>query len=245
MTLRVEDALENNLAWYRAVMDAHGIVHATETDCWYAMQRVPRYYSNLVTRTPNGVPAQVARIRVLADRPPAQTWSVADDFAQLDGQAMGAMGLVPLLEAVWMGTTRSSAGPNETDLEFEPLRDAGELADWETRWQRWSPTDGARVFPTALLHTPGVACWTARRHDVAVGGAITHTDDHALGLSNVFIEDAAASGAHLRDAARLALRVADGRPVVGYGSSKELGDLCALGFESIGPKRVWWTGSAR
>lgn len=237
--MRREDALENNLTWNCTVLDAHGVGYESTAHWWLSKERVPPYRSNFVTRTPDATEEQLARIGELVAHPPAHRWSVADSFACLDTDALQDFGFALLFEAQWYGSLGRSDNREETDVLFAQVQDEDALAGWESRWQEWSPAPGQRVFPPTLLDVPGTAFWTAFRQGVAVGGAITHSGDHTLGLSNVFLRSESATGAFLRDAARLAMRVAGDRPVVGYGSLQELQDLAPLGFQGLGTQRVW------
>ena len=240
--MTVERALANSLAWYHAMMDAHGIPHETDANMWICRERVPPYYSNLVTRTCTGTTRQLRRIEAFASEPPARPWSVADSYASLDEEALRAWGLQLLLEAQWFGGRSPRTGSPETGTTFERVDTCAALVSWEARWKRWSPTDEDQVFPPSLLEAPDVAFWTLVQQGTPIGGALTHGHEDTLGLSNVFTNGAAASGAHLRDAARHALRVAGARAVVGYGGTSELAALAPLGFEAWGPKRVFITG---
>ena len=243
-TVRREDALENNLSWYRAMMDAHGVGHESTTHWWSASERVPPYYSNVVTRTPDGTHEQLVRIGELAADPPSQRWGVADSFACLDADAMRSLGLGLLFEAEWFGASPVLRDTDEgAGIRFVRVQDERGLAAWERRWQAWSPAPGRRVFPQALLGDPDRAFWTAQRDGASIGGAITHANGETLGLSNVFVEGQGARGDFLRAAARLAFREAGARSVVGYGSPEELRDLVPLGFVGLGKQRVWLSGA--
>ena len=75
-------------------------------------------------------------------------------------------------------------------------------------------------------------------HERIIAGAIANRTDNVVGLSNVFAPEGAAArfwpgrvSAAIDAFARL--------PLVGYESGSELAIALALGFEAVGPLRVW------
>jgi len=80
-----------------------------------------------------------------------------------------------------------------------------------------------------------VACY---RDGHIVAGAVANRSDGVVGWSNFF-----APAAEILDRAAESLatiaRVFPGSPIVGYEHGVELRNAHALGFESLGPLRVW------
>ncbi len=220
-------------------MAAHGVGFETTEDWWSSTAPTPPYYSDFVTRTPIGVQDQVRQPTRLVPRTSEAGWSVADSFACLDVEAMHRLGFELLFDATWFGRVEQLDHTEGSEVRFQEVSSEAELVDWELRWQEWSPTGGARVFPAALLASPDRQFWTAYQDGLAVGGAITHAHQNTLGLSNVFANGKSAHGTFLRQAARLAIARAAERMVVGYGSDRELEDLSPLGFRSLGRNRIW------
>ena len=234
-------ALENNLSWYEAVMDAHGVTYEMTETWWAASSPTPPYYSDFVTRDPNDTSGQIAQLAKRIASSPRRGWTVADSFASLDVESMVKLGFEQLFEASWFAQEPIELDDDRdsTSVRFEAVTSEHELERWERRWQEWSPAPDVRVFPKTLLASPHRQFWTAYRGDELIGGAITHAHESTLGLSNVFSEGASGRGDYLRDAARRAIAAAGERTVVGYGDDAALADLMPLGFRSVGTNRVW------
>jgi len=210
--------IANSVAWYEAVLRAHGIRGRVDEHYWSTDESTPPYYSNLITLT-DGVEAQHARVEQLA---PAHPWSVKDSFALLD---LEPFGLRVLFEARWC---ELDAVDGSADVRFEAVTTPAQLARWERAWQVTSPAPGRRIFPPALLMDDSVTFLAALRDDVFVGGAIANLSPGAVGISNVF-------GCSEIDAAAELRRRHPDRAVVGYGRE------VPSGFRDLGPLRVWVT----
>jgi len=231
----LESALRNSLAWYGAVLGAHGIESELTENYWATDAAVPPYYSNLVTTTgAEGTPSQLARIRALAAAPPKPDWSLKDSFARLE---LEPLGLRVLFDAQWFGLPAGALDnpDRETDLRFVPVADAAALKHWERAWQQSSPAPGRRVFPPGLLSHPDVTFLSVMRGSQLVGGAAANLSSGAVGLSNVF----GPSLALQRDCVRFLRALHPDRAIVGYGRAAGLRDLAPLGSLELGSLRVW------
>jgi hypothetical protein len=81
----------------------------------------------------------------------------------------------------------------------------------------------------------------ALMHDRIIAGAIANRTDDVVGLSNVFAPEGAAAR-FWPGCIGTAIDAFAGLPLVGYESGGELAIALALGFEAVGPLRVWvWT----
>jgi hypothetical protein len=89
-----------------------------------------------------------------------------------------------------------------------------------------------------LLDDKEIAMVACYRDGHIVAGAVANRSDSVVGWSNFF-----APAAEILDRARESLatiaEVFPGSPIVGYEHGAELRNAHALGFESLGPLRVW------
>ena len=113
------------------------------------------------------------------------------------------------------------------------------LAEWESAWSSAAgDTSEERIFVPALLENEDIAVVAGYRDDHIVAGAIANRSDGVVGWSNFF-----APAAEILDAAAASLAtiggVFSGLPIVGYEHGDDLRNAHALGFESLGPLRVW------
>jgi hypothetical protein len=114
------------------------------------------------------------------------------------------------------------------------------LAEWERAWCEVNhDTNRARVYLPALLEDRDVAILAARRGDQIVAGAIGNKSDGVIGWSNLFVKQVL----DLRDLAAgsllMLLEIFPGLPLVGYAGGDALRRALSIGFEAIGPLRVW------
>ncbi len=236
-----ELALLNSLAWYDAILGAHGIDGSPTEHHWSTDAAVPLYYSNFITRTGTaGFAAQWRRLEELAAHPPKPVWSLKDSYALLDSERLERLGLRLLFEARWYGLTAKDgdAFESETGARFVSARLPEQLAQWEAAWQVSSPAPG-RVFPDAVLADPNLTFLCAD----GLGGCALNLSPDAVGLSNVFLANGVAAAPFLRDCVREAHRRYPARAVVGYGPAAQLESIAVLDrlADSIdlGPLRVW------
>jgi len=234
--MRVEDAIANNIALYRGVLRAHGIRSEVAEHYWSSDAATPPYYSNLVTRTAEpGTTDQLARIRELVAQPPAPSWGLKDSFARLD---LADLGLRVLFEARWYGL---APGDMATDTGLVAVKDPDMLARWEAAWQLSSPTDGSRVFRDSILDDGAFTFLAAMHGAEVVGGALLNLSGNDVGISNVFTVAEGEDARFLRDVVQHARHLFPERALFGYGPASEFALLQPLGFEDLGPLRVWLT----
>jgi hypothetical protein len=231
-------AARNNAEWCDAVCRAHGNPGEFHDDIWLSRHPVPRFYPNAGTLAEPS-PRQLALIdELIAARLPSGC-AVKDSFSMLD---LEPRGFRILFDAEWIylpvsrmkdiGSTRASA-------RWEIVRDDLALAEWESAWSR-SAGDASkdRIFLPPLLENKDVAVVAGFRDGDIVAGAIANRSDGVVGWSNFF-----APATEIFDHATASLatiaRLFQGLPIVGYEHGDDLRNAHSIGFESIGPLRVW------
>jgi hypothetical protein len=240
MADRAAQAARNNAIWCDTICRAHGIAGEFHTQLWLCRQLAPRFYPNAVTLEPLAGSAQLAHVqRLLGDALPASA-GVKDSFCTLD---LAPLGFQQLFGATWLWREpQPLPEPVDAAVDWITVRDAGQLAEWEAAWNG-QPDDEhsappARVFPAALLADPEIAFIAALIDRRIVAGAIANRTDTVVGLSNVFAP-AGAAARFWPGCIRMATNAFAGLPLVGYESGADLEIARSLGFQAVGPLRVW------
>ena len=163
-------------------------------------------------------------------------WAVKDSFCTLD---LASRGFRVLFDAEWIYLPVSRMKVIDSSARWEIARDDLAQAEWESAWGR-SAGDASedRIFLPSLLDDKEIAMVACYRDGHIVAGAVANRSDSVVGWSNFF-----APAAEILDRARESLatiaEVFPGSPIVGYEHGAELRNAHALGFESLGPLRVW------
>ncbi|HEY0607737.1 MAG TPA: hypothetical protein VGD58_32785 [Herpetosiphonaceae bacterium] len=235
---RVGQAVHNNAVWCDTICRTHGHAGEFVAGIWINRHAAPPFYPNAVTLAPDQADEQLAAIRSLmaADVPGA--WAVKDSFAALD---LAPLGFRPLFDAAWLWRAGESAHVESqgADVRWSQIESAAELAAWEIAW-RGEPSDDpyARIFLPALLEEDSIAILAAYRDQQIVAGAIANRTGQVVGLSNVFVP--AQDAQQLRAGCVAAVQEHFlGLSLVGYESGADLAAFQALGFEELGPLRIW------
>ncbi len=234
-------AARNNAIWCDTICRAHGIPGEFHAQLWLSRQPVPRFYPNAVTfANPIAGSAQLADMqRLLGEALPASA-GVKDSFCTLE---LAPIGFQQLFEATWIWrASQPQLDRADAQVDWFKVRDADELAKWETAWNGPSSSEQSapptRVFPPALLAETDVVFIAATFGQQIVAGAIANRTDDVVGLSNVFAPDGAAAR-FWPGCVRATMDAFAGLPLVGYEHGSELAIALSLGFEAIGPLRVW------
>ena len=231
--------MRNNADWCEIVCSAHGSPGEFVDTMWINRGRIPRFYPNAQT-TSRGATRQIELIRELSREPLPGGRAFKDSFAALD---LAPLGFTLLFEARWIWLPREK-GPGlhavSAELAWKIVRSEDSLAEWERAWRNANgDTNPARVFLPVLLDNPEVAFVAGYRGERIVAGAIGNRSEGVVGWSNFF----AAQGEDPRACASGSLaalyRNFPDAAIVGYEEGEMLRLAESLGFESIGPLRVW------
>ena len=157
--------------------------------------------------------------------------SIKDSFSALD---LNDAGFSVLFDAQWLWRP-AAPSPAAGALRWERVEQQDDLRAWAVEHGAGS------TFSPALLDEPSVTILAARDRDAALkAGAVATESKDAVGISNVFGVGAEPTFAEAFAGATAAIaeRFPD-RPIVGYLSMDLLRAAEAVGFETIGPLRVW------
>jgi hypothetical protein len=231
---RVTAAVFNNAAWCDAVCRTHGHPGEFTVALWLNRAEVPRFYPNVVTLTPEGQARQSEAISAL--ELPGR-WGVKDSFATLD---LAPLGFEELFSAQWLhfSSDEKRVPAEASGARWVQVRDPAALSAWEAAWSGHQQGPTHAVFRPALLEDAGVKFLAAYHEDTLVAGAIAYRAGGVVSLSNTFFTESHAGVLRAELLGQL-LVAFPGLPLVGYEHGDELAAWCALGFEPIGPLRVW------
>lgn len=218
---RIALAARNNAAWCDAVARSWGARGRFETAFWINPGAAPTFYPNAVTLTPTPrLPPEMLQAE--------GGFAVKDSFAQLD---LAPLGYAPLFEAMWIWRDPEPVARSDK-AAWRIMRDADSLARWEAAWRGDEPP--LDLFRPALLDEPDHAFVAAEVDGQIVAGCVASRSAAVVGISNLFGPEALAAGclSAVQD-------FAPDRPVVGYEQEPALALMKSLGFQAVGPLRVW------
>jgi hypothetical protein len=227
--LRAADAAQSNADWCDALCGAHGCRGERSASWWLTRDPTPPGYPSVVTLGAS-VPAGLDAVGRLEAARGAAGWAVKDSFAVLP---LETAGFRLLFEAVWIGRPPQ---PARQPGSWIRIQSEAALAAWEAAWGE--SAGGPTVFPAALLARSEIAILGSPGERGAFrAGVVARRGRAAVDVSNFFARGA---GREER-AAGLAAATATfpGLPLLGYESGPALEECEALGFEALGPLRVW------
>ena len=222
-------AAANNAAWCDAMCRAHGSIGRFDADAWTSPVRTPPFYPDAVT-----MGSRAGAIQLLDRIDHSAGCSVKDSFATLD---LAPFGFDLLFDATWIHRPPSATGPRSTSsIRSSVVADTGMLAAWQSAWAGDEKTSG--LFLPALLVDPAVTMIAAFEGDAIVAGGVINETNDVVGISNVFaIHDRVDEiWATCVDWIAIAF---PGRPIVGYEAANDLDAARSVGFDAVGPLRVW------
>ena len=216
-------AVHNNAEWCELVASAHNIASERLENAWKTTESMPPFYPNVVS-TKAGTNAE--EVSQLAGGLPRKcAWK--DSYADLD---LTDHGFSIIFDAHWYA--RSGNHPNLASPEaVEKVSSTKELEEWIAAWGDTLPNQP--IFTPELL-TQNVRFVLRRAAGQMDAGLILNWSANAVGISNTFGKPDG-----IVDCISYAVENANGLPLVGYGSSKELRELEPLGFKDLGKLRVW------
>ena len=216
----VAAAVANNAAWCDLVCRSVGLPTVLGRDLWSTPRRSPAAYPDAVTLRP-GVPVAA----VLAAVDDSAGASVKDSFADLD---LAPHGWTVLFEAQWL--TRPAAPATAPALLWQNV-DRDLLPLW------LAAHDSAAIGP-GVLDDPDVRLLLAADADGPVAVAALNRSGTVVGVSNVRVLRAEPELVW-SELALVARRELGAHRIVGYESGPDLLPPVAVGFEPVGPLRVW------
>jgi hypothetical protein len=221
-------AARNNAVWCSIVAGTHGVVGTFEPDAWACPTRTPEFYPDAVTlRRGVDVGHLLGRIDV------ASGCSIKDSFADLD---LTPAGFEPLFDASWIRRPTGPPSRSTSARRWRVVSDAVALGEWETAWL--DGETGPRIFRPSLLGRDDVAILAIAAPDGATTTAILNVTDGVVGLSNV-VTGTGDPIETLSVVLAAAARLFPGLDIVGYEQGALLDAARQVGFEVIGPLRVW------
>src|SRR5271168_2442354 len=235
---RIIRAARNNAEWCDAVCRSDGSPGEFHEGMWLNRHSVPRFYPNAGTLVEPSQ-HQLDLIDELVAARLQSGWAVKDSFCALD---LVSRGFRVLFAAEWIYLPVSrmkDLAETRKDARWEVVRSDRALAEWESAFSGSTGDEcEERIFVSSLLDNKDIAVVAGYRDGNIVTGAIANRSDGVVGWSNFFapaaeiVEDAMASLATIAG-------VFPNSPIVGYEHGDDLRRAHSIGFESIGPLRVW------
>lgn len=230
-------AVENNAAWCDTVCRSHNVPGEFHKTFWVNHHQTPPFYPNLVTLAP--VTDLQPRLNGLSDlliEKQDQVISIKDSFAMQD---LKVYGFQQLFQTQWIAR-EAPIEPLRQDahiLQWRKIVTDEELLQWEQAFSHQAPL-ADRLFLPTLLHNQDICILAAFQEDQVVAGAIANQTGKVVGISNVFTPELDMDHYWSGLLEQLATRF-PGLPIVGYEQDESLSIAIYLGFEMLGPLRVW------
>jgi len=219
---RLRTAVDASVRWYDDVFALHGVATAVQDGLWTALGPPPAWHSAVKTVEPD-----VDVDAVLRAMEPHEHGSVADSFGALD---LAPHGFDLLIDATWVhrpAATGSGGLPPGWSVVTEP----GLLGDWNEHNETT-----AVLLPPLLAH-PHFTFLARHEDDLLTAGAVLHAAGPAALVSNCW--SIPGRDLDLREVVACLDALHPGVPAIYYAWDEELAILRGLGFDPVGPQRVW------
>ena len=219
---KLEQAVENNVAWCQLVSTAFGKPSFTTDKVWGLHTTAPQYYPELITTSRTTIEEDIQEFMKLD-----HIDSVKDSYAKLQ---LEPFGFELLIEAEWI----YHPSVNEQKPESYQWR----IVQTKKEFEQWTKTTGLEnSIPVDILGNEGVKIFY-RDSPTGFASFIANVAADAVGISNVF-----SSGMDNVELWRAIPQVVSteypGLPLVGYEEGDSLSDTRSSGWTSIGALRVW------
>lgn len=225
MTSLVHLAARNNAHLYERVCGAHECITVVKDSHLLCLSQPPRFYGQAVTLLP-GV-GEVIALEV--------TGGFKDSFHDIEPDKER---YELLFEASWIHSMADA--PGELALEWKQVQNPEGLDEWESGWAYGDDEadDHPRQFPHSLLDCSDLSFHSAWKNGELVGGVIFNGSESVVGCSNLWAKGGSLE-AVWQDLPSYAGRVFPRIDLVGYERGEDLNFALKVGFEVIGPLRVW------
>jgi hypothetical protein len=153
---------------------------------------------------------------------------------------LSTIGMRRLFDAEWVWMDPEPSRRTVKQLErWGRVESVADLEHWQAAWRGNNPPLTSPVFLPTLLDDPSITILAAWYGTAIVAGCILNRDSfNIVGLSNFFVTEASRDR-YLAAAVDQAIEFARGSMLVGYDRGEDLMRMCACGFRSAGPLRVW------
>lgn len=222
MDPRLRAAVDASVRWYDDVFALHGVAVVVQDGLWTALGPPPAWHSAVKTVEPDVDVDAVLRAMELHEH-----GSVADSFGALD---LAPHGFDLLIDATWLhrpAATASGGLPAGWSVVTQP----GLLDDWNDH------NETITVLLPPLLDHPHFTFLARHEGDLLTAGAVLHLAGPTVLLSNSW----SIPGRYLdlREVVACVDALHPGSPAIDYAWDEELAALRGLGFDPVGPQRVW------
>lgn len=198
----------------------HRLAPVADGRLWSSPHRTPPLYPDAITLDP-GV-HEIDVLTRITDGPGA---SVKDSFATLD---LADQGYSVLFDATWIARPPGASAPDSGG--FDVVREKFPFAAWRRAWG--GPED---VLLNGLRRAPGVTILGRADHSGYTDGAILHRTT----IANVEVVSVSNAFGNVADVAAAAIARHPESWIVGYERGEDLDVMLGVGFDAIGPLRVW------
>lgn len=223
MESRLRLAIDASRRWYDAIFTLHRGLANSDGRIWVAESQPPPWHSAVKTLSPG---VEVEEVVAAMSRHPGG--SVADSFGDVD---LVPKGFAVLFESTWVhhAGVADAAWPNG----WVVVRDLVLLDQWSREH------DYAGVLLPDVLEDPSFHILARIDDGRVTAGAVVHDAGAVTGLTNMWTSRARLTATDVRQLLACAAVIHPRRGVVDYARGDELDVLVSVGYERLGPQRVW------